>query len=377
MYVCIVASAFPTVKYPLSGIFELDQAKALKTAGCKVVLLTVDLRSIRRLRRWGIYHTIREGIDIYNISLPLGRVSGKIFHEVGKRALFSLFKKVVKEQGMPDIVHAHFTGMGAITSVLKIKYRLPFVVTEHGSNMNRDIIGLKDIFLGNLAYNNVDQLISVSSSLQKHIGKNFGVKSVVIPNIVDVTNIMRSPVPHEIFTFISIGNLIEGKGFDLLIKAFKIFKDRPIRLLIIGEGEQRAFLNTLIADLGLEKQVVLLGLKSRQEISAYLNGSDVFILASRGETFGVVYIEALLAGLPVIATKCGGPEDFVNDTNGLLIECEDVKGLEDALLRMYEKIDDYDGNKISSDCLQRFSPHAVASALMTVYRQILNANEGN
>ena len=136
-------------------------------------------------------------------------------------------------------------------------------------------------------------------------------------------------------------------------------------------------MNTLIADLGLEKQVVLLGLKSRQEISAYLNGSDVFILASRGETFGVVYIEALLAGLPVIATKCGGPEDFVNDTNGLLIECEDVKGLEDALLRMYEKIDDYDGNKISSDCLQRFSPHAVASALMTVYRQILNANEGN
>ena len=68
MYVCIVASAFPTVKYPLSGIFELDQAKALKTAGCKVVLLTVDLRSIRRLRRWGIYHAIREGIDIYNIS---------------------------------------------------------------------------------------------------------------------------------------------------------------------------------------------------------------------------------------------------------------------------------------------------------------------
>ena len=162
-----------------------------------------------------------------------------------------------------------------------------------------------------------------------------------------------------------------------MIKAFKIFKDKPIRLLIIGEGEQRAFLNTLIADLGLEKQVVLLGLKSRQEISAYLNRSDVFVLASRGETFGVVYIEALLAGLPVIATKCGGPEDFVNDTNGLLMECEDVKGLEKALLSMYEKMDDYDGNKISSDCLQRFSPHAVAFALMAVYRQILNANEGN
>lgn len=377
MYVCIVASAFPTAKYPLSGIFELDQAKALKTAGCKVVLLTVDLRSIRRFRRWGIYHTIREGIDIYNISLPLGRVSGKIFYEIGKRALLSLFKKVVKEQGRPDIVHAHFTGMGAITSVLKAKYGLPFVVTEHSSSMVRDVISKKDIFLGKLAYGYVNQLITVSSSLQKHIEKNFGSKPIVIPNIVDVENITRKPVSHDMFTFISVGGLIYRKGFDMLISAFKIFKGKQVQLLIIGEGEQHLALNTLITDLGLEKQVVLLGLKTRQEISEYFNRSDAFVLASRGETFGVVYIEALLTGLPVIATKCNGPEDFVNDTNGLLIECEDIKGLENALLRMYEKIDDYDGNKISSDCLRQFSPHSIASALMTVYRQILNVNEGN
>lgn len=375
MYVCIVSRAYPTVKYPLYGIFEFDQAKALKTAGCKVIFLSVDLRSIRRFRKWGKYHVVKEGIDVYNISFPLGRVSGKVFYEVGRRALLCLFKWVIKEQGVPDIVHAHFTSMSAIASVLKNKYDLPLVVTEHSSAMNTDVVGKKDLFLGHLAYNRANQLIAVSSSLQYHIKQNWGIDSIVIPNMVDTENIKYAPKQHELFTFVSIGNLFYGKGFDLLIKAFKIFKEKNVQLLIIGEGGQHSTLESLIEELGFRKQIFLLGLKNRQEISDYLNASDVFVLASRGETFGVVYIEAMLAGLPVIATKCGGPEGFVDDSNGLLIDCEDVKSLESALLKMYETIGHYDREQIVSDCLRRFSPQSISSQLITLYKKVLNGKE--
>lgn len=375
MIVYVIASSYPTTKYPLSGIFEFDQAKALKKAGCKVVLLSVDLRSLRRMRRWGKYHIVKEGIEVYNISIPLGRVPGRIYYEIGYRALLSLYKWVVREQGRPDIVHAHFTGMGAISTVLKRKYNIPLVMTEHSSGLNTDCVNKKDLFMARLAYDDVNRLITVSSSLQYHIKQNLGKDSIVIPNIVDTDNIISAPQSHKKFTFISIGNLIHGKGFDLLIKAFNVFKGQRIQLLIIGEGKERPELESLIKSLKLEEQVFLLGLKNRREVSDYLNQSDAFVLASRGETFGVVYIEAMLVGLPVIATKCGGPESFVNENNGLLVNCDDVEELKRALQQMYETYNHFDKKQIAMDCLRKYSPQSVASQLITVYKQILDGKE--
>lgn len=375
MIVYVIASSYPTTKYPLSGIFEFDQAKALKKAGCKVVLLSVDLRSLRRMRRWGKYHIVKEGIEVYNISIPLGRVPGRIYYEIGYRALLSLYKWVVREQGRPDIVHAHFTGMGAISTVLKRKYNIPLVMTEHSSSMNRDVIDKRDLFWAYIAYNNVDKLITVSSPLQYNLKRKFEKNAVVIPNVVDSNNILLAPRQHEIFTFISIGNLISRKGFDLLIKAFNVFKGQRIQLLIIGEGKERPELESLIKSLKLEEQVFLLGLKNRREVSDYLNQSDAFVLASRGETFGVVYIEAMLVGLPVIATKCGGPESFVNENNGLLVNCDDVEELKRALQQMYETYNHFDKKQIAMDCLRKYSPQSVASQLITVYKQILDGKE--
>ena len=99
--------------------------------------------------------------------------------------------------------------------------------------------------------------------------------------------------------------------------------------------------------------------------------ADAFVLASRLETFGVVYIEAMAAGLPVIATACGGPEDFVSPDNGILVPKEDVPALADAMERMIRTRESYDSAAIARFARDRFSPAAVAGELEAVYRQIV------
>lgn len=96
------------------------------------------------------------------------------------------------------------------------------------------------------------------------------------------------------------------------------------------------------------------------------------MLASRFETFGVVYAEALACGLPIIATACGGPEMIVQEKNGFLVPVEDVAALSEALKKMYAQYEAFDSEEIRADCLRRFSEKAVVSRLRTVYESCLS-----
>lgn len=366
----IIACGYPTKYYPLSCMLEFDQAKALRDAGCNVVYISVDLRSIRRKRKLGKYHLIKDGINIYNISVPLGVIPYMLLYTIGKWALQLIFKTAIKTEGLPDVLHAHFTFIGAISTELKKKYSIPLVVTEHSSEMNKSNISKESMFYAQKAYINSDKLICVSSALKKNIQRFFEINPIVIANMVDTENIKLDPVKHDKFTFVSNGSLIHGKGFDILLSAFKGMKSKYPQLYIIGSGERKKDITNLISNLQIEDRVKLLGLKSIGEISTILNKSDAFVLASRGETFGVVYIEAMLAGLPVIATRCGGPEDFVDETNGLFVDINNVEALTKAMDKMCEEYEKYDSKVISNNCLQKFSPSEISNQLKNIYKEI-------
>ena len=123
MYILIVARNYPKEKEPLLGIFEFDQAKALRNFGHKVVYLSLDLRSIFRKRRLGVYWSVFNEINILNISLPLGKISIVLRYLIGKIALSIYFEEIQKKHGKPDIIHAHFTGIGVMSVVLKRKLK--------------------------------------------------------------------------------------------------------------------------------------------------------------------------------------------------------------------------------------------------------------
>lgn len=374
MRILIVCDGYPENDSSLSGIFAFDQAKALRDLGHQVIVASIDLRSLRRKRKLGMFWDKKQGVDIINYSIPLGRVPSFLLIVLGKIAIVKIYHEVIRRYSAPDIVHAHFTLYGNIASVLKDKFCLPFVLTEHNSSINEPIISKNLLKLGKSTYSKADSLICVSSILAEKIDKNWRIKPLVVHNIVD-TSIFNFPnTKTEIgeFVFLSIGNLLHRKGFDVLIEAFaKANFKKNIYLQIIGIGETYEKLQQLISVFGQKEQVSLLGFRNRKEIAKLMQSSDAFVLASRAETFGVVYIEAMSAGLPVIATTCGGPEDFVDESNGILVPVNDVEALTDALIKIYKTANNYDRSNISRLTQQKFSPKTIASQLTDVYIDVI------
>ena len=374
MYTMFVARGYPTEKYKTYGIFEFDQAKALAQNGVKVVYAAVDLRSIRRWRRWGIYRKKIDGVEVYSINIPIGNIPKNSLRKIYIWGLNRLYKKIEKEQGRPDMIHSHFTDPSYAAVSLKEKLKIPFLVTEHSSKINKEAID-KDLFkTANIAYKKADRVIAVSEVLRKRIKKNFNIDSIYIPNMVDLEIFKyKEKKKSHTFDFVSTGNLIEIKRMDLTIKAFyNVFKDLPdVSLKIFGQGNDRDKLEALIKSLALESRVKLMGLCDREEIAKTLSESDCFVLSSSSETFGVAYIEALAMGVPVIATRCGGPEGFVNEENGILVAVDDVDSLAEAMRDMYENRDRFDSGNIALETKKKFSSKTIADEIMNVYK-ILN-----
>ena len=170
---------------------------------------------------------------------------------------------------------------------------------------------------------------------------------------------------------VSGGNLRREKNFRVLIESFaKAFKDKR-KLIIIGEGEEKESLMRQAEMLGISDRVIFKGVLSRNAIAKIMDECSFFALASDSETFGVAYIEALAKGLPVVATKCGGPEDFVNEQNGIMVQCNDSDLFATGLKMLDRDIGSYDRRKISEEITTKFSGVHVAQTLEKLYYKII------
>jgi Glycosyltransferase len=354
------------------GIFEFDQAKALVAVGVNVKFLAVDLRSIRRWRHFGLSKEIRSGVECYKISIPVGIAPQFLLCKIGTVALKRLYQYAYDDELKPDLIHAHFTIQGYMAAELAKEINVPLVITEHSSEMNKEKIRNSLLKIAIDAYSAAKTVIAVGTPLSKSIKEKTGKECIVIPNIVDVSifgKCVRRHTAGKEFTLVSVGGLIKRKHMDLLISAFaKVHKQiKNTRLIIFGQGKEELALRSMIADAGLQKNVMLEGLVPREKIAATYEIADAFVLLSERETFGVAYIEALAAGLPVVATKCQGPEDFMCDEFGYLIDTNDEAQAVDAMIAICERIHEYSPEKISNLIKTRYSPETIAGELIAVY----------
>lgn len=390
MLTFILSRGIPTEQYPTNGVFEFDQACALQEAGCQVVFLALDLRSVRRVRRWGFESFTKNGVAVRVLSVPLGNLPKKIFYPIGSWALEKLYARAVREFGKPDVLHAHFTDYGYLAAKLKETEQVPLVLTEHSSLINQDELP-KDIErAAKTAFTRADKLIAVSPALAEKMREHSHRSVLWVPDMVD-TELFAYTGEHErmrslweeteleggVFSFLSCGNLRKVKRMDVLIRAFaRAFRDCPkVRLTICGQGEEEGALQKLIYELKMENRIELAGLRPREEIAQRLQQADCFVLASVSETFGVSYLEALSCGVPVIATRCGGPECFVNEHNGLMVEPDDVEELASAMLTMYCNGGSYNRAAIAQDVRSSYSSQAVAARLMEQYEHLTHHAE--
>lgn len=368
MKIAIISRGIPSTESPLYGLFEFDQAKALAKKGLDVAFIVIDYRNCSYHRKYGLMQYQKDGVSVFELSLPLGIYRRAL--PILQRLLLIPFRSMLKSFGKPDIVHAHFYSIAAIATILKQRYGIPFIITEHSSKLNKDAASISKIdkTLASKAYQFCDQLICVSQALRNSISRNFKHESIVIPNMVDDMAFQLHTIPSDAspFVFVSVGNLIPIKGFDILIKAFAQIKEGT-KLYIIGDGPERENIKGLICQYQLEQHVELLGQLERTEINKVFQQSHVFVLPSRSETFGICYIEAMYAGLPVIATRCGGPESFVDSRNGLLVSIDDVDALSHAMMDIRLNYANYDPLHISQNCINQFSPSIIASQIIEVY----------
>ncbi len=378
MYILILARGIPSKRDPQWGCFEKDQAEALAALGHKVVVASVDSRFRLYYRKIGITTLSKNNVHYYNSFIIPGVITklfGSTFNSrIKVWQLERIYNIVEKKWGKPDIIYGQFFFNSYIAIPLCKKHTIPLVTLEHAARFNEEVIDKLSLYQSQEVYKNTSANIAVSQSLRKALQKRFGIDCHVVYNVYGkefyYVNTLRNT---NVVTFVTTGSLITRKGFDLLPQAFaklNLPKDKW-QLTIIGEGKEHTQLQLQIDETDFHDNILLVGSKNKVEIAQMLNQSDIFVLPSRSETFGVVYIEAMACGLPVIATPCGGPEEFVTEKNGLLVPVDDIDELAKAIEHMFYHYQEYDRQAIADDCQARFSSEVIAKQLTEIFEDVV------
>ncbi len=187
MKVLFVTRGFPSDKDPMSGNYEAVQVKALVAKGCQVSVLAIHKKPFcfSFFNRKKISFQKVDGVNVYENYYPSFsvRVVRMINKYMKKRAYRYAFENYVKEEGIPDIVHAHIIAVANSISFVKDKYHLPFVITEHWTKTNVDNIP-QWLRSSSRTYYKADKVICVSQALADSLKRNFQIESIVINNIL-------------------------------------------------------------------------------------------------------------------------------------------------------------------------------------------------
>ena len=386
MQILIIPSWYPSPKNPLSGSFFREQAMALADAGHDVTVLNATLQDRYNYFSSDNFKLIKRmdgKLRVYLYTMPsFGAVrNSSLFYAIFKRNMFKVFKKMYNDGLNFDIIHAHsFLPAGIAACDLGERNSIPVVITEHSSGVLQKDLNKKQIAFLKSTVERADTTICVSPALKTSIlALTKTEKEIsVIPNMVSPLFVCDEVERrNKEFVFVSIASLIERKRIRLTIQAFcdAFQNEQNVKLYLIGDGPLITSLKHLVTDLNMEKQIKLLGRLSRLRTAEEVKNSDAFVLASVNEPFGVVYIEALACGKPVIGSRNGGAEFIINSSNGLLVDVDNREQLAKAMKYLYDNINGYDRKKISADCIATYSGEAIVRELTDIYMKLLERNE--
>lgn len=385
VHILLLPSWYPSHPGDVNGVFFREQAIALAGAGCQVGVLAANLRSIKQWRQWRLTPTKPKvsndhGVDTLLIQgtnwFPrLPWLSGQLH----VRLLEKLFIHYCDQYGQPDVIHVHSmlpAGLGALR--LAHQFGIPYVITEHSTAFARGLLSSQQVQQAGEIAQAATQRWAVSTPFARMLEQKLQMPSCqwqTLPNMV-AQSFLSTPLPQrdlEQFVFLNICLHTPNKNVHILLRAFaQRFKGAAgVELHLGGHGPQTEDLVDLAHRLGISSQVQFLGLLSRDHVRDAMARAHAFVLASQVETFGVVLIEALAMGLPLVATRCGGPEDIVTVANGLLVPPGDADQLGDAMAHVMQHASSYEPEQLRRDCVNRFSEHVVTRHLLSAYSSVI------
>jgi len=385
LHVLILPSYYPTRQRPYVGSFFRDWACALQRAGARTGVAYVEGRGVRNLSPAAIRETHFQMTSRVEAGLPTVRMAGwntlaqwtpggLVWARLAQRVI----QEYIERYGRPDLIAAHsatWAGQAAFKAMRR--WGLPYVITEVNTKFGTGEVRGWQAAVSRRSFAGAEAVIAISDNLRNRLLEFGGARRVeIIPCAVDDSywTLPSKPRARTPFTFYAQAHLSTRKGFDLLIRAFaRQFRDnKTVRVVIGGDGEIRRDLEALAESTGVRSQVTFLGAVPRDVVRENMWGANCFVLPSWAENFGVVLIEAMSSGLPVISTRCGGPEDIINDDVGILLAPGDENGLARALSAMHES-PTYDPVAVRASAIARYGYATVGRQLVEFYRSLLIA----
>ena len=335
-----------------------EQAKALMARGHEVVVISCVgvMPMMKKLRPKQAEvaartpeHDVIDGVEVYfPRCLTLGNAGEKYLGgRLLAHAALPIAKRLHKQKPF-DVVHAHMLPRDGHAGLLTARaLGVPFALTVHGTDIFHYFIPGKEPWARNqMIARETDALMAVSNLLMSRVApyRGEGKISRIVPNGVDL-----SLVPEETNNtpraVISVGTLKARKCMDRTLEAFaQLADDYPdATLTIVGIGEMEQQLKSRIAELGLEKRVTLTGGLPHEQVMARMAQSDLFVLPSWGEGYGIVYIEAMAAGCISVGAKDEGIEDTIIDgENGFLVPAGDIDEIRRVMKNVFENREGYE-----------------------------------
>ena len=381
MDVLVASHLYPSALSGVSGSFVHNQTRFLAELCQPRVVAPVPWFPLPGFGRWSRYRGLPtqetlDGIDVRRpayVTFPRRLWLGRAWPSY-LRALESAAPAV------PDVIHAHVAypdGLACIEYGRRVGR--PVVVTVHGHD-------LKDLAVNRSTWRTMvrdaltgaDGVIAVSGDLAAR-ARDLGVDDQrlrQIPNGVDCELFRpgtRTPGEGG-WRLIYCGRYDPAKGLDELLQALKGLRaeGRDVHLDLVGGGTTNLSNDfpEWASQLGVGDHVRFIDEVPWQQMPALLGAADIFVLPSHSEGLPLSLLEAFACGLPVVTTRCGGPEEVVDPSVGRLVEPRDVQGLQRALADSLDDYGSYDRGHIRRNAVEKFDYRAVARSIHAVYDEV-------
>lgn len=303
-------------------------------------------------------------------------------------ALSSKLVDMVKLYGI-QLLHVHYAIPHAYAAYMAQQMLLdegilvPIVTTLHGTDIT--LVGSHPFYKPAVTFsiNKSDAVTSVSQSLKNDTLRLFDIKKDihVVPNFIDLdkhvnnfTDCQRGMMAEDHERIIThISNMREVKQIPDVIKIFyNIQKEIPAKLMLVGEGPEKEGAELLVEELGISDKVVFFG--NSFEIDRILCFSDLFLLPSRTESFGLAALEAMASGVPVISTNTGGlPEVNVDGFSGYLSDVNAVRDMSANAIKILKDLETLNKFKANAKAQsQNFDIHNIVPQYEAIYEETLD-----
>lgn len=387
--VLVLARSYPNDVFPTLGLWT-EQPTAMLAERCELRVVSPvpycpPLPSKGRFHSYARFRGIprretRRGVEILRPRFLAG--PGTSLYAIEATAYYrGIVRQVdrLRAEFPFDLIHAHFIYPdGAVAHRLSQRYGVPFVVTEHAPwTVWLDRPGVARVALP--AAQAAAAILAVSSSVERTIRAyaGDGPRVEVVPVGVDGDRFRLGTGPRIPDQILFVGFVNYTKGIDVLLEAMRLLRDRgaPGRTVLVGGGfyrdtlRQERELRACARELELDGRVTFVGRRPPDEVARLMAESAVLVLPSRAESFGAVLVEALACGTPVVATRCGGPEDIVDPSVGRLVPVGDPQALATTIDFVLRNPARFDAERLRESALARFSWDTVADRILTAYTE--------